>query len=412
MYYHRNIEANILTSWENNPIVFINGARQVGKSTLVENIINKLHDTHYLSLDDHAILFAASQDPFGFLDKYASSLAIDEVQRTPELFLAIKRIADLRKKQGQFLLTGSANILTIPKISESLAGRMILHTLWPFSQGEIIGKKEKFIDLIFSKSNFAPFKTTIKQEDIIDMIIKGGYPRSLFAKDQKDRLEWMGSYIDTILQRDIRSLSNIEGLTELPHLLSILAERVGNLLNIAEISRIAKLNQVTLKRYYALLQMIFLIIELPAWSINREKRLVKSPKIYLNDTGLVCYFKQLDKQDFLNNRVNLGPLLENFVVMELKKQMTWNDYAYNIYHFRSQNEHEVDIVLEGKNRSIIGIEVKSSTKIDQNDLKGLKKLKEIAGDKFVKGIIIYTGEHLLPMGKDLYAMPLETLWSI
>lgn len=412
MIYTRNITENILRSLKNNPVVLINGARQVGKSTLVEELVKKGYKAQYISFDDHAILFASSHDPFGFLDKYEGAIAIDEVQRNPEIFMAIKRIVDGRKKSGQFLLTGSANVLTIPKVSESLAGRMILHSLFPLSQGEINGKKESFIDWAFNQKKLPTLKKSLKQNELIDLIVKGGYPRSLKAEDQRDRFEWMRSYVDTILQRDIRSLANIEGLKDMPHILSILAERIGNLINLTDVSRITKLNKVTLGRYYTLLQMVFLITELPAWFVNRDKRLAKTPKIYLNDTGLACYFKQLNKEDLLNNRTHIGPLLENFVVMELKKQLTWYDMAPNIYHFRTQAGQEVDVVLEGQNKKIIGIEVKSSGKIDNVDLAGLKKLKEIAGDKFVKGIVLYTGEHAIALDDDIYALPISALWEI
>lgn len=412
MIYTRNISQSILKSLKNNPVVLINGARQVGKSTLTEELVRKNYKAQYLSFDDHAVLFAASSDPFGFLDKYDNPLAIDEIQRSPEIFMAIKKIVDGRKKSGQFLLTGSANVLTIPKVSESLAGRMILHNLWPLSQGEIRGKKEGFINFVFEQNKLPDLKKAIKQDKLAEIIITGGYPRSLKAQDQEDRVEWMRSYVDTILQRDIRSLANIEGLKDLPHILSIIAERVGNLINLADISRITKLNKVTLKRYYILLQMVFLVTELPAWFVNRDKRLAKAPKVYLNDTGLACYFKQITKEDLLNDKNHLGSLLENFVVMELKKQITWNDKKPNIYHFRTQNGQEVDIVLEGQNKKIVGIEVKASSKIDAKDLQGLKKLKEIAGNKFTRGIILYTGEHAIPLDEQFWALPINSLWDI
>ncbi len=412
MIYTRNILQNILRSLKNNPVVLINGARQVGKSTLVEGLVKEGYQARYISFDDHAILFAASNDPFGFLNQYDGSLAIDEVQRNPEIFMAIKRIVDNKKKSGQFLLTGSANVLTIPKVSESLAGRMILHTLWPLSQGEVKGKKEGFIDWAFNQEKLPVLKKSLNQNDLIDLIVKGGYPRSLRAEDQRDRIEWMRSYVDTILQRDVRSLANVEGLKDMPHILSILAERIGNLINLADVSRIAKLNKVTLSRYYALLQMVFLVVEVPAWFANRDKRLAKTPKVYLNDTGLACYFKQLTKEDLLKDRNQLGSLLENFVVMELKKQITWHDMMPNIYHFRTQSGQEVDVVLEGQNKKVVGIEVKSSTKVDSGDLGGFKRLKEMAGDKFAKGIILYAGEHPIALDKQIYALPINSLWEI
>lgn len=392
--------------------MLINGVRQVGKSTLVEELIKKKYPAQYLSLDDHAVLFASRHDPFGFLNQYEGALAIDEVQRNPEIFVAIKRIVDQKKKRGQFLLTGSANVLTTPKVSESLASRMILHNLWPLSQGEIRGKKEKFIDWAFEGQKIPSCKNVLTQRELATLVVKGGYPRSISSTSQKDRVEWIKSYIDTILQRDIRDISNIEGLKDLPNILAILAERIGNLINLADVSRILKINQITLKRYYTLLQMVSLTVEIPAWFVNRDKRLSKTPKIYLNDSGLACYFKQVDSDDLLNDRNQLGQVLENFVVMELKKQADWCDFVPNIYHFRTQTNVEVDVVLEGKNKKIVGIEVKSSSKIDQSDLKGLKKLKEISGNKFVKGIVLYTGDQAISLGEKFYALPINALWDV
>lgn len=412
MTYFRNITFSVLRSLKNNPVVLINGARQVGKSTLVEELVKKNPNWAYITFDDHSALFASTNDPAGFLESYDAPLALDEVQRNPEILIAIKRIVDRRKKSGQFLLTGSANVLTIPKVSESLAGRMILHLLWPLSQGEIRGKKEKFIDWAFKKKKLPTLKKTPKLAELADLVTKGGYPCALAAKTERDRSEWIRSYIDTILQRDIRSLANIEGLKDLPHILSILAQRIGNLINLADVSRIVKLNKVTLSRYYALLQMVFLVTELPAWFVNRDKRLAKSPKIYLNDAALACHFKQLAKEDLLADKTQFGALLENFVVMELKKQITWCDFPPNIYHFRTQAGQEVDVVLEGEDRKIVGIEVKLSAKIDNSDLSGLRKLKEIAKDKFVKGIILYTGEHAMMLEDKVYALPVNSLWDI
>ena len=412
MLYNRHITENILKSLRNNPVVLINGARQVGKSTIVEELVKEDYKAHYISLDDYAVLFASSNDPFGFLDKYDDPVAIDEVQRNTELFMAIKRIVDIRKKDGQFLLTGSANVLTIPKVSESLSGRMILHTLWPLSQGEIRGLKEGFIDWAFNSEKIPLIKTKLKQLELIDIIVKGGYPRSLRAEDQSDRFEWMHSYIDTILQRDILNLAKIEGLKELPNVLSVLAERIGNLINLNDIGRITDINKVTLKRYYMLLQMVFLVVEVPAWFTSREKRFAKSPKVYLNDTGLACYFKQLTQEDFMDNRANMGQLLENFCLMELKKQATWHKIKPDIYHYRTQAGSEVDILLEGQNRQVVGIEVKASTAIKKKDLSGLNSLKETAGSKFKKGILLYTGEQAMALDDDIYALPINSLWEI
>ncbi len=204
----------------------------------------------------------------------------------------------------------------------------------------------------------------------------------------------------------------IEGLKDLPNVLSVLAERVGNLNNLTDVGRITDINKVTLKRYYRLLQMVFLVVEVPAWFTSKEKRLAKSPKVYLNDTGLSCYLKQLTQEDFMNNRAKIGPLLENFCLMELKKQATWHEIKPDIYHYRTQSGSEVDIVLEGHNKHIVGIEIKASTTIKKSDLSGMKSLKEIAGSTFKKGIVLYTGEQAMAMDDDIYDLPINSVWEI
>lgn len=411
MLYKRHILNRVLRSLQNNPVVLINGARQVGKSTLIEELIKSGFDAEYLSFDDSAILFAASEDAYGLLSSFSGSIVIDEVQRELNVFVAIKRIVDAQKKNGQFLLTGSANVLTVPKVSESLAGRMILHTLWPLTQGEIEGREENFIEWAFESEILPRLKQQLSIQDLCQKIVTGGYPRSLRASDDIDRIEWMKSYLDTIIQRDIRDLSHIEGLKELPNILSVLAERVGNLLNLSDISRMLKINLMSLKRYYSLLQMVFLVVEAPAWSVNTDKRLAKAPKIYLGDTGIVSYFKRIRADDLLKDPSSLGAMLENFVVMELKKQATWSPLFPSLYHFRTQAGKEVDIVLEGVGKKIVGIEVKASTTVDSRDLAGLRELRGIAKDKFVKGIVLYSGEKSLKLDDSIYALPINALWE-
>ena len=206
--------------------------------------------------------------------------------------MPLKKVIDEARATRRFLLTGSANILTLPKLSESLAGRMEIHTLWPLSQGEIRGQKERFPDFAFSDEAPKPPKT-FSQAGYIEAIVFGGYPEALAQMKAGRGPDWFKSYLATILQRDIQEISRIEGLTELPNLLEIIASRAGNLINFADISRVTKLNAVTLKRYYTLLKMVFLVVEVPAWGNNHEKRLVKSPKVFLNDTGLLCYLRGL-----------------------------------------------------------------------------------------------------------------------
>ena len=279
----RNITPKIIEALSDTPVVMLNGARQTGKSTLAKSLISKKHIGHYVTLDDATALSAAKHDPAGFLSGLGESAVIDEIQRAPELFVAIKADVDRNRKPGRYLLTGSANVLLLPRLSESLAGRMEIFTLWPFSQGEFSGISEKFIDILFSeKLPIRQLTDTDNETAIIERAIRGGYPEAAARISESRRRAWFGSYITTILQRDVRDIANIDGLTAMPRLLSMLSTRSPSLLNYSELSRTTGLPQSTLKRYMALFETIFLIDHLPAWYSNLGKRLVKTAKLVMN----------------------------------------------------------------------------------------------------------------------------------
>lgn len=407
----RHIESNIQSGLKDSPILLINGARQVGKSTLAKMMIGPDHKAHYLSLDDPATLFTATSSPMSFLEGLSGNSIIDEIQRAPQLFLPMKKLVDEQRSGGKFLLTGSANILTLPSLADSLAGRIEIHSLWPLSQGEIRGHKETFIDDCFLSLKW-PNASGINWESLMEAVVVGGYPEVLRRQEHKRRRAWFSSYLSSILDRDVRDLAQIEGLKEFPNLLTILAGRVGGLLNFSEISRITKISNSTLKRYIALLEAVFLLSPLPAWYKNFEKRLVKSPKIYLNDTGLVSHLRGINTERLINDRETAGFILENFVVMELRKQQTWSETQPSLYHFRTQTGIEVDIVLEAPDGSIVGIEVKSSSSLKQADFKGLLALQELTGKQFVQGILLYTGTETLQFAPGIWALPVSVLWQV
>lgn len=407
---NRNITANILEALEDTPVVFLNGARQTGKSTLMQTIGCDTYPAEYITLDDSTILAAASADPQAFVEGFESPVIIDEVQRVPELFLAIKAAVDKNRVPGKFLLTGSANVLLLPKISESLVGRMEILNLWPLSQGEIEAKKESFIDKLFIGKSFSSKKNELSRSELITRILTGGFPEILQRKNPERQKAWFSSYITTILQRDVRDISNIEGLTTLPRLLSVLATRLSSLLNFSELSRTISMPQSTLKRYLALLETIFLFKPLPAWSGNLGKRVVKSPKIILTDTGLASNLLGTDLDRIKDSPQLLGQLFENFVVMEFIKQSSWSKTKPEIFHFRAQAGYEVDIILEDAAGRVIGVEVKSGLTVRNEDFKGLRFLQQEIGDKFLGGIILYAGSSNISFGPQLRAMPVSNLW--
>jgi len=409
--FHRNISSALLEALSDSPVVLLNGARQTGKSTLVQWLAREDHPARYVTLDDPTILAAIRDDAAGFVASLNEPVILDEVQRAPELFLAIKVEVDRKRRPGRFLLTGSANVLFLPKLSESLAGRMEILTLWPLSQGELHGVKETFVDNVFAESLPARVENTLDRAEIIRRVVAGGYPEVVSRASAARRRAWFRSYVTTILQRDVRDLANITDLTVLPRLLTLLATRTGALLNYAELSRTLGLPQTTLKRYMALLETTFLLQLLPAWSISLVKRLVKSPKIVLNDTGLSAHLIGVDEQRLESDPTLFGPLLESFVVMELRRQSTWSECKPWLFHFRTQSGQEVDIVAEDAAGRVVGIEVKGSSTVGSDDFKGLRFLRDTLGDRFRRGIVLYMGRESVPFGSKLHALPLNALWS-
>jgi len=406
----RNIEENLRDALKYRPVVLLNGARQTGKSTLVK-FLSRNSSIQYYTLDDFTILSSVNNDPEGFISGLHGPVIIDEVQRIPKLFVAIKRQVDRNREPGQFLLTGSANILLLPNLSESLTGRMEIQTLWPFSNDEILRTKSLFIDHLFSGEIPSIINKELNREQLIDKILVGGYPEVQTISSLKRRQRWFRSYVTTIIQREIRDLSKIEGLFEIPRLLSILASQSASILNISNLNRKTGISNTTMKRYLGLLQAVFLIQLVPAWYRNIGKRLIKSPKLYINDTGLLSHLLGLDRHQLLNYPDNLGPILENYVMNELVKQSTWCDTEPKLFYYRTANGREVDFVLENNQGKIVGIEVKSSNSVDTNDFRGLKDLSETAGDQFVNGVVLYLGANVIPFGEKYFALPIDALWK-
>ncbi len=413
--FQRNIEPQLLAALADTPVVLLSGARQTGKSTLAQHLVETGWPAQYVTLDDVTVLAAARSDPQGFLSAYDGAVIIDEIQRASELFLPIKLSVDRNRKPGRFLLTGSANIMLMPALSDSLAGRMEILTLWPLSQGEINGVREDFVDRLLAKdfelSNLQSKKHKINREELIRLILRGGFPEVVERPVAERRLVWFRSYLTTILERDVRDLSKVEGLTEFPRLLALLATRIANLLNLSDVSRATTISLTTLKRYLTLLQATYLVFLLPPWTTNFGARAVKTPKLMLGDTGLLTSLLGVDEERLLENSALLGAALENFVVMETRKQISWSKTQPQMFHFRTHTGQEVDIVLEEASGRLAGIEVKASASVSSKDFKGLCALQGIAGKNFRRGIVLYTGSEVVSFGKDLLAAPITALWQ-
>ena len=411
MHFPRHIEDSIRTALGDTPVVLLVGSRQRGKTTLVRALAaENANRMRFVTLDDPATLSAAASSPASFLEDLGTPVIIDEIQRAPELFLPLKQRVDKDRAPGLYLLTGSANVLTLPKVADSLAGRIEVQTLWPLSEGEISGRRETFVDACFEDSMKGK-EEAVEWKAMVERMVRGGYPEAVRRTDPRRRRAWWTSYLASILERDVRDLSNIEGLREMPRLLEILAARAGGLLNYAELSRTAGISATSLKRYVGLFRALYLHVELPAWFRNLEKRLVKSPKTYLNDTGLLCHLRGVDEKGLLKDRNRAGPVLENFVVMELRKQLGWSHLMPRMYHFRDASGNEVDLILETPDGRLVGIEVKASAQVDSGDFRVLKLLETLTGKDFVRGLVLYAGYERRSFGEKLLALPLSSLWN-
>lgn len=391
------------------PVVLINGARQTGKTTLAQKIAAE-SEAQYYTLDDYATLALAAGDPAGFIRNLSGPVVIDEIQKAPELFPAIKLEVDKDRRAGRFLLTGSANVMTLPRLSESLAGRMEIIPLFPFSAGELAGAVEGFLPLLFA-GNIARSKPTPASVAIEATLTRGGYPEATQRETDARREAWFGAYISTILQRDVRDLARVEALHALPNLMKLLAARASGLLNLADVGRDAGLPHTTLTRYLVLLETVFLVHRLPAWSRNLGQRLVKAPKVHLMDTGLACHLLGANAQRLKKDRPLLGRLLESFVVSELRKQISWTDPRISLYHFRTSVGSEVDVILERPDSSIAAIEVKAGATVAAEDFAALKALRDRLGRQFQAGVVLYLGDQIVPFGDKLWLVPLPALWA-
>lgn len=407
--YPRHAQGVIRQALSDSPVTLIHGARQVGKTTLARDLLD-VEDARYLTLDTAAVLSAAGSDPEGFIEGFDGPVVIDEVQRAPGLFPAIKASIDRDRTPGRFLLTGSANVLTLPKLSDSLAGRMEIVRLWPLSQGEIESLPPSgFVDALFAPKFSLPATSKTDRSALFKRIEKGGFPEVLARKSPERRNAWFDSYLTAILQRDVRDLSNIEDLSALPRLLKLLATRIGGLLNYADLARSLDLPQSTLKRYFALLEATFLVTLVEPWSSNLGSRLVKSPKIHLLDSGLICHLLGLD--ELSTDHPNFGGIVESFVVMELLKQSGSSQSRARLYHFRTSSGQETDLVLEDRQGRLVGIEVKASASAGRDDFRGLRTLQELVGDRFVRGVMLYSGTEPVAFGDRLIALPIPALWA-
>ena len=405
--YGRFVEHRVEEALSDTPVVLIVGPRRAGKTTLVRKLGGA--DRTYITLDDQTALEAAQADPTGFIRGLDRAI-IDEIQRVPNLLLAIKKTVDEDYRPGRFLLTGSANVLTLPRVADSLAGRMETIRMLPLARAEIAGKAPSFLDRLFA-GTLQDDRKAIIGDELIELALLGGYPEVIRRESERRRQDWAHAYLTSVLTRDLRDIADIEKLTELPKFVRLLAEHSGQLVNYSQLGGSINVSHKTGQRYVALLEQIFLVSTLQPWYTNTLKRIVKTPKLHFLDSGLLAAARGLSFERVKAERGLLGALLESFVFSEVLKLMSASNLRLTPYHFRDQQMHEVDIVLERDDGMIVGIEVKASATVKSSDFAGLRTLAEACKEKFAGGVVLYDSADLVPFGDRLVAAPLSSLWG-
>ncbi|PLY14511.1 MAG: AAA family ATPase [Sedimenticola sp.] len=405
--YPRWIEPRIDEALQDTPVVLLAGPRQAGKTTLVRKIAER--GLHYLTLDDELTLLSAREDPVGMI-RNLDRAVIDEIQRAPELLLAIKKSVDEDRRPGRFLLTGSANLMALPTVADSLAGRMETLMLLPLSQSEIENRPANWIDRVFV-GEILISNPPVLGSNLVERVLRGGYPEAVARPTEKRRTAWARQYINAIIQRDVRDVAEIDKLDQLPRFLRALAQTAGQMCNYSELGGQVGLDGKTVSRYISVFEQMYLLKRIDVWARNRLKRVVKTPKLQFIDSGLLGMLTNIGRKDVELDKTGYGHILESFVFSELLKHTATSDGDYRLLYYRDADKYEVDVVIENSVGQLVGFEAKASATVKERDLRGLKKLASLAGDQFTAGVLLYDGDETMPLGSNLWAAPLSTLWG-
>lgn len=415
----RYLHDHILLSLKYFPVVLLTGARQVGKSTLAQDLIETSWPATYFTLDDRSILDTVLRDPDGFVHGLPTPAVIDEVQKAPDLLRAIKREVDRSRRPGQYLLTGSANVMTLTTISETLAGRIALHTLHPFCLPEFLGRPmptilNKLFAGMDAKKLLKSYSRKVAKEckeQLKDFILKGGYPPPALMDSALARRQWFSSYRQTYIERDLLNIKAIENLPDFNRLISLAALRSGRLLNLSDLARETGLPFSTLRRYMNLLEVTYQVFFMRPYFSHLGKRLIKTPKLYFNDTGMACHIMGAYDWQTLDNQGNIGPIVETWVASELLKLTSVLDHQYRLYFWRTHTGNEVDFLIERAGK-LVALEIKWSHRIDEQSIKNLNQLAQELKDKLVFSIFLYSGDETIPLNPKTVAMPFPIFFGI
>ena len=391
-------------------VVLVSGARQAGKSTLVRVVAgDRLAERR--DLDREQDRTVAIADPTGFVDS-TELLVIDEIQRAPRLLLAIKVSVDEDPRPGRYLLTGSSALFGMIAAPDALPGRMETVELWPFSQGEIDNEPDGFIDAVFALGPRLRHTSTVTRADYAARIVRGGLPEATFRDDPQRREQFFDAYVQSLIDRDVRQLSDIQHKGQLRKLVRLLAARSATIIAANSLESALELSRPTIARYLQVLEEIFLIKRIPGWSRNLGSRATAAPKLVFVDSGILANEMAVEARSLLRPGAPFGPLLESFVLSELCRQLTWSAQRAELSHYRDRDKFEVDAVVENRSGQVVGIEVKAASTVKPEDFRGLRRLRDRLGDDFVAGIVLYTGNTTLPFGDKLRVMPVSALWQV
>jgi hypothetical protein len=417
MFFNRIILSQAEEALKYFPVVLLTGARQVGKSTLSTKLIE-----NYITFDDINIYISATADPIMFIKTIKKPVVLDEIQKIPQIFETIKYDIDKNRINGSYLLTGSANVLTFKKTADTLAGRIALLELYPLSSKELSNKNENIIDILFDGkflnnsndkikyqfNNIGNQVDEIKYNKIINQIIIGGYPEIQKIDSEKARHIWFSSYISTYIERDIRDIGELRNLDKFIKMYNILSSRSANILNKADISKDAGIDGKTLDNYLKLLEAVYQIYFLSPYSANINKRFVKSQKLFFTDSGVLSYLLGVSsEEDFVNSHYK-GAIFETFIFSELLKSVKYSNKLTKLFFYRTTDKKEIDFIIE-RNQKIIAVEVKLSQTVTLKDFNNIIDLKN-SSKNFKSGFVLYTGEDILPFGKDIFAIPVKILF--
>jgi uncharacterized protein len=408
--FDRHLRANVQEALEDTRVVVVLGARQVGKSTLVSQIAEGSSRRPVISLDEEAVRRGAIDDPAGFVADLQTPVAIDEVQRAPDLLLAIKRSVDEDQRPGRYLLTGSANILTAPTIADALTGRAEYLRLWPFSQAELRGVRPRLLATLFAGRAPDIVNADSGRRVHAEMLVAGGFPEAR-RRSPARRVAFFDSYLGTVLERDLRTIARVHDWANARRLLGAIAATAGFALNLDGLARDLGVAANTIRAHADLLETLFLVHRLPAWHSNLLSRLVKAPKLHIVDTGLLAYLLGANSERVCRDGRTAGALIETFVIMEIVRQSSVDPDPPRGFHFRDRDGREVDMILERRDGAVVGIEAKASATAGREDFRGLRLLRERLGERFAFGALLYTGSATVPFGDRLAAVPLQGLWE-